>query len=123
MSFEVGDVLASVPTAASSKDAYLLSALLHGFDDDTCVQALRTVADAAAEKGASIILLEMLMPDHQADLTAASFDMQMFMGTKGRERTRSEWERVFERAEVRLVEIVNLASFGKMLVLRPTRTG
>lgn len=123
MRFEVGDVLASVPVATSSRDAYLLSAVLHGFDDDTCVQALRTVAAAASEKGACIVLLEMVMPDHQADLTAASFDMQMFMGTRGRERTRSEWERVFERANLRLVEIVNLASFGKMLVLRPALAG
>jgi hypothetical protein len=123
MRFEVGDVLASVPVATSSKDAYLLSAVLHGFDDDTCVQALRTVAAAAAVQGACIVLLEMVMPDQQADLTAASFDMQMFMGTRGCERTRSEWERVFERGGVRLVEIVNLATFGKMLVLRPALTG
>lgn len=123
MRFEVGDVLALVPAATSPKDAYLLSAVLHGFDDDTCVQALRTVAEAAAVKNACIVLLEMVMPDQQADLTAASFDMQMFMGTRGRERTRSEWERVFERANLRLVEIVQLASFGKMLVLRPALIG
>ena len=119
MRFEAGDLLASVPAATSPRDAYLLSAVLHGFDDDSCVQALRTVARAAAEKGAAIVLLEMLMPEQKADLSSASFDMQMLMGTRGCERTRGEWERVFERANLRLLEIVNLASFGKMLVLRP----
>jgi hypothetical protein len=119
MRFEVGDVLTVVPAAASPRDAYLLSAVLHGFDDATCVQALRTVARAAAVQGAALVLLEMVMPDHHADLTAASFDMQMFMGTRGCERTRGEWEHVFARSGVRLVEIVHLASFGKMLVLRP----
>jgi hypothetical protein len=118
MRFEVGDVLASVPAASSSRDAFLLGAVLHGFDDDTCVQALRNVAQAAAPKGASIVLLEMLMPDQHADLSTASFDLQMFMGTRGCERTLSEWESLFERANLRLVEIVHLASFGKMLVLR-----
>ena len=108
-----------MPAAASPRDAYLLSAVLHGFDDATCVQALRTVAQAAAVQGAALVLLEMVMPDHHADLTAASFDMQMFMGTRGCERTRGEWEHVFARSGVRLVEIVHLASFGKMLVLRP----
>jgi hypothetical protein len=121
MRFEVGDVLASVPMASSNKDAYLLSAVLHGFNDDSCVQALRIVAQAAAEKGATIVLLEMVMPDQKADLTAASFDLQMFMGTPGCERTRSEWDQVFERAGVRLVEIVHLSSFGKMLVLQQRR--
>ena len=122
MRFEVGDVLTVVPAAASPRDAYLLSAVLHGFDDATCVQALRTVARAAAVQGAAIVLLEMVMPDHHADLTAASFDMQMFMGTRGGERTRGEWEHVFGLSGVRLVEIVHLASFGKMLVLRPEQT-
>lgn len=118
MRFEVGDVLVSVPTANSSKDAYLLSAVLHGMDDDSCVQALRTVARAAAGKGATIVLLEMLMPARRADLMVASFDLQMFMGTRGCERTLDEWRRLFERANVHLVETVHLASFGKMLVLR-----
>lgn len=118
MRFEVGDVLAGVPAATSPKDAYLLSAVLHGFDDDTSVQALRTVARAAATQNARIVLLELLMPDHHADLASASFDMQMLMGTRGRERTRSEWEQVFVRAGVQLQEVVHLASFGKMLVLR-----
>ncbi len=118
MRFEVGDVLTSVPAAASSRDAYLLSAVLHGFDDATCAQALRTVARAAAPNGARIVLLEMVMPDRHADLTAATFDMQMFMGTRGRERTLGEWRNVFKLGGVELIEIVNLASFGKMLVLR-----
>ena len=118
MRFAVGDVLVNVPAAASPKDAYLLSAVLHGFDDDTSVQALRTVARAAAAQNARIVLLELLMPDHHADLASTSFDMQMLMGTRGRERTRSEWEQVFVRAGVQLQEVVHLASFGKMLVLR-----
>lgn len=118
MRFEVGDVLAGVPAAASPKDAYLLSAVLHGFDDDTSVQALLTVARAAAPQNARIVLLELIMPDHHADLASASFDMQMLMGTRGAERTRSEWDAVFVRAGVRLEEVVHLASFGKMLVLR-----
>jgi len=45
--------------------------------------------------------------------------MQMFMGTPGRERTRAEWDTLFERSSVRLVETVHLPSFGKMMVLQP----
>lgn len=121
MRFEVGDVLTAVPAANGPRDAYLLSAVLHGFDDDTCVQALQNVAQAAGAKGAkqaTIVLLELVLPEHHADLTQATFDMQMFMGTPGRERTLTEWHNVFDRAGVSLTEIVHLASFGKMLVLR-----
>lgn len=107
-----------IPKRHQPKDAYLLSAVLHGFDDDTSAQALRTVARAAAAQSARIMLLELVMTDHHADLASASFDMQMLMGTRGGVRSRSEWEKVLMRAGVQLEEIIHLASFGKMLVLR-----
>lgn len=120
MRFEAGDLLQAVPAATGPGDVYLLSAVLHGFDDDTAARALRTVAQAARPAGATIVLMEMLRPEQGCDLSGASFDMQMFMGTRGRERTLSEWLRLFERSGVRLREVVHLASLGKMLVLEAT---
>jgi len=119
MRFEVGDVFSSVPPSIDSRDVYLLSAVLHSLDDDACTKALTIVGKAAAETGAVIVLMEMVVPDFRADLTSATFDMQMLMGTKGRERTLNEWRQIFARSGVHLVEIVGLASLGKMLVLRP----
>lgn len=119
MSFQAGDLLESVPQATSDKDIYLLSAVLHGFDDAACITALRNLASASAGTGASIALMEMVMPDSRADLASASFDMQMFMGTRGRERTLDEWQRLFDRCGLVLTEVVGLQSFGKILVLLP----
>ncbi|HTH15369.1 MAG TPA: methyltransferase [Magnetospirillum sp.] len=119
LGFEPGDVFGSVPTAANGRDAYLLSAVLHCFDDDTAIRALEVVARAAAPAQATIILLELVLPDSGADLTAAAIDMQMLMATRGGERTRAEWEHVFAGAGVRLAETVHLASFAKALVLKP----
>lgn len=82
MSFQAGDLLESVPQSTSNKDIYLLSAVLHGFDDDACLRVLRNLALASAGTGATIALMEMVMPDSRADLASASFDMQMFMGTR-----------------------------------------
>lgn len=118
MSYEACDVLQSVPKAKSDKDIYLLSAVLHGFDDDTCITALRNLAEAAAGAGATIALMEMVMPDSQPDAAMASFDMQMFVNSRGRERTLSEWQRVFDKSGLQLQEVVGLQSFGKILVLR-----
>jgi hypothetical protein len=119
LSFQAGDLLESVPQATSDKDIYLLSAVLHGFDDDACIAALRNLASASAGTGAPIALMEMVMPDSRADLASASFDMQMFMGTRGRERTLAEWQRLFDRCGLVLKEVVGLQSFGKILVLLP----
>ena len=119
MSFQTGDLFESVPQAQSSKDIYLLSAVLHGFDDDACIAALRNLAKGCGGAGATIVLMEMVMSDARADLARASFDMQMFMGTRGRERTLAEWQRLFERSGLKLQEVVGLQSFGKLLVLLP----
>lgn len=41
------------------------------------------------------------------------------MGTRGRERTLSEWRALFDRSGLMLEEVVGLQSFGNILVLRP----
>ncbi|HXU93242.1 MAG TPA: methyltransferase [Gallionella sp.] len=118
ISYTAGDVLASVPQAQGNRDIYLLSAVLHGFGDDECIAALRNLANASKGAGAAIAVMEMVMPDSQADAASAAFDMQMFMATRGRERTLAEWQRLFEKSGVLLQEVVGLQSFGKILVLR-----
>jgi len=119
--FQAGDLLDSIPSAQSAKDIYLLSAVLHGFDDATCITALRNLAKACGQSGARIALLEMVLPELRADVTGTSFDMQMFMGTRGRERTLKQWSTLFDLADIRLEEVIGLQSFGNILVLQPQK--
>jgi hypothetical protein len=119
--FQAGDALTTIPSAQSEKDIYLLSAVLHGFDNETCITVLRNVANACGQTGARIAILEMVLPEVGADVAAASFDMQMFVGSCGRERTLSEWTALFDHAGVALDEVVGLQSFGNILVLLPKK--
>ena len=119
LSFQVGDILASVPTVRNGKDIYLLSGVLHGFDDETCVKALLNLSRACGGTGARIALMELVMAEPRADLASAVFDMQMFMGTRGRERTLAEWLRLFDMSGLAMEENVSLQSFVKILVLKP----
>ncbi len=121
LSFQVGDLFGAMPMATSGQDIYLLSAVLHGFDDETCVKALRNLACATGETGARIALKEFVMPESRADFAGASFDMQMFMGTRGRERTLFEWSRLIGKSGLVLEEQVGLQSFAKILVLKSKR--
>lgn len=121
LSFQAGNMLESIPSARGEKDIYLLSAVLHGFDDDACVTILRNLAKASGNTGAPIALLEMVLPEMHVDLAGASFDMQMFMGTKGRERSLREWTPLFDRSGLMLQEVVGLRSFGNILVLLPKK--
>ncbi|MGZ8184018.1 MAG: hypothetical protein ACXWT1_18880 [Methylobacter sp.] len=57
-------------------------------------------------------------PESKADFSSADFDMQMFMATRGRERTLPEWHRLFDQSGLALEERVGLQSLGKILVLR-----
>jgi hypothetical protein len=122
LTFQAGDLLDAVP-AAGAGDIYLVSAVLHGFDDATCVQALRNLASASGRSGAPVALLELVLPESRADMASAAFDMQMFMATGGRERTLTEWRGLFDRSGLVLEEEVTLRSMGNILVLRPSLVG
>ncbi len=118
LSYQAGDLLESVPAANDDKDIYLLSAVLHTMDDGQCLKVLRNIAAASTGTGARIALMELVVPKTGADYASAACDMQMFMATRGRERTPTEWGKVFDQSGVALEEVVNLRSFGKVLVLR-----
>lgn len=116
--FQAGDLFAEIPVATGPKDIYLLSAVLHSFDDRTCVRALQTLREAIRGTGARVAILEIVVPETGADIASASFDMQMFVSCRGRERTLSEWKSVIQASELLLDEVVHLRSLGSILVLR-----
>jgi len=120
--FQAGDLFDAVSAAACPKDIYLLSAVLHGFDDDAGARALRTLRAAIGGSGARVAVLEMVMPETGADLAGASFDMQMLVSCRGRERTLSEWTSLIRAGGMALEEVVRLRSLGSILVLRPGRS-
>lgn len=119
VTYQAGDFLESVPVARDDKDIYLLSAVLHGLDDENCVKVLRNLATASTGTGACIALMELVVSEWKADFSSAAFDMQIFMGTRGRERTLSEWQHLFDQSRLELEEQVGLQSIGKILVLKP----
>lgn len=117
LQFQAGDLLQSVPSPQNSKDIYLLSAVLHGLDDENSLKVLRNLAHAIGTQGAKIALMEIILPEIGADLAGASFDMQMFVACRGRERTLKEWTSLINSAGLKLEEVVGLRSFGSILVV------
>lgn len=117
MQFIAGDILQAVPASRDAKDVYLLSAVLHALDDEAAVMALRQVKGACQYTGARIAVLEMVLPETGASAAEASFDMQMFTGSHGRERTDSEWQKLFQQSGLVREELVKLRSFASIQVL------
>lgn len=115
--FQAGDLLEAIPSATGPKDIYLLSAVLHGFDDATCVRTLHKLREAIGSSGARVAVLEIVLPETGVGIAGASFDMQMFVGSHGRERTLGEWKSLTQRGGLILKEVVGLRSLGSILVL------
>ncbi len=118
LTYQAGNMFESVPSAKNARDIYWLSAVLHGLDDAHCIKVLRNIKIASAHTGARIALLELVLSERKPDFSAAAFDMQMLMGTRGRERTLSEWQNIFAQSGWMLEEQVGLQSFGSILVLK-----
>ncbi len=118
ISFIEGDVFDSVPAAINNKDIYFLSAVLHTFNDNDCVKALSNITQAIGKSGAQIAIFEIIMADSKPDLVSTSFDMQMFMACQGRERSLTNWKDIFSRCQLKLEEVIQLRTFGNILLLR-----
>lgn len=120
MEFQAGDLFQALPAAESDKDIYLISAVLHGFDDEQCLAALRYLKTRTGN-GARAAIMEWVMADRRSDIAGAAFDMQMLAIAGGKERTLAQWHSLFQRSGWHFLQVVNLRSLAKILVISPTR--
>jgi SAM-dependent methyltransferase len=100
-----GDFFQSVPTA----DVFLLSAVLHDWDDESSLRILRNIADAASP-GARLVLIDLVIADEndgaRDDKALDRFnrhhsrevDVIMTAMLGGRERTANDWKNLLGSA-------------------------
>ncbi|MFD3872749.1 methyltransferase [Streptomyces sp. NPDC058623] len=87
--FRAGD-FADVPP---SGDVYLLSRVLHDWDDERCRDILRYCADAMPPD-ADLLIVERLLPADGSPSLATAWDLHMMCNTGGRERTADHYARL-----------------------------
>lgn len=96
-----GDFFETVPAA----DVYILSFVLHDWDDDECRRILRNIA-AAAKPGARLVIVEAIVsPGDQPDL-AKAMDVVMLAMTHVRERTAEQYATLLDSAGFTLDRVV-----------------
>jgi hypothetical protein len=79
-------------------DAYVLMDVLHDWPDDECETILRAVRRAAAA-GATLLVVEAIVPEGAVDPRTAMLDVMMLVLTGGgRERTAGQLEALLTRA-------------------------
>lgn len=100
----VGSFFDSVPGGG---DVYLLKNILHDWSDEESIHILRTIRQVLPPDGRVVVFTSVLSEggddeDPAEALGAAISDIEMLVMTTGRERTLSEYRRLFEGAGLEL---------------------
>jgi C-methyltransferase len=90
-------------------DAYVLKNIMHDWPDQKAVQILRNVR-AAAGPGATVLLIELVIPDHDRDFPGKWADLEMLLNLAARERTAAEYRELLRQAGLRMTRVVRTAS-------------
>ena len=101
-----GSFFDGVPTGG---DIYVLKMIIHDWPDDQAVEILRNVR-AATRIGATVLLIEMVIPDHSREFAGHWTNLEMLLMQAGRERTAAEYRSLLERAGFRVTRVVPSAS-------------
>lgn len=101
-SYVTGNFFESVPEGA---DVYLLSGVVHDWDDDHAVEILNNCRKAMAKNG-RLLILEMMVPITNYPSFSKLLDVNMMVMTTGRERTKSEFHALLDAAGLSINRIV-----------------
>jgi hypothetical protein len=96
-----GDFFESVPEA----DLYLLKYILHDWDDASCIRILKSCR-RAMRSGARIAVIELMLGEMGEPGLAPMMDMNMMAMVSGRERTLTEYEKLFNAAGLRVSAVI-----------------
>jgi hypothetical protein len=115
--FVAGSFFESVPEG----EVLLLKSVLHDWDDPRCTELLRQCGQALPLSG-YLIVVERLMPEEvqaRRDCQAiCRSDLNMLVGTGGRERQLGAFERLLAAARLNLAKVVSTKAGYALLVCR-----
>lgn len=95
-------------------DAYILSNVIHDWDDAEANRIMAAVR-RAAPRGAKIFVIEEILPDTPALHSSMIVDIIMLAAAGGRERTRGQYEKLLEDNSFKMHRVIQTA--GTMSVV------
>jgi SAM-dependent methyltransferase len=96
----VGDLTRDVPRGG---DIYILSRVLHDWDDQQCRALLKRCAESMPER-AHLLIVERLLPEDESPSLAVPWDIQMMCSVGGREQTISQYRELLADSGFELIE-------------------
>ena len=106
VTIESGSFFDSVP---AGHDAYLLSHIIHDWDDGENATILGNVREAMKPDG-KLLIVEMVLPEGDAPHMGKMLDMMMLLVPGGEERTAAEYAELLEPNGFRVTRVVPTAS-------------
>lgn len=108
ISFQSHDFFQPQPTQQVPPKAYLLSRVLHDWQDDDCIKILRNLVPAMEAHGTKLLFCERMLPDGPGEIfnhieqSLRTRDLIMFTLFGGGERRLKDWVELFRKADARL---------------------
>ena len=95
-----GDFFKAVPQG----DVMLLKQILHDWNDEQCITLLRNCAESLPKAG-RVLVVEMVISEDGSPSPAHLMDVNMLVLLPGRERTATEYGKLFSEAGLKLERI------------------
>lgn len=97
-----GNFFDAVP---SGGDVYLLSWVIHDWDDEQSVAILRNCRRAMRPTDRLLVIEQLIPPGNESSLSKL-YDIHMLVLSGGRERTEDEYRELLEMADLRLARVI-----------------
>jgi hypothetical protein len=97
-----GDMFEAVPRGG---DAYVLSRLVHDWDDERSVAILKNCRRAAGPH-TKVLVVETILPPGDTPSFGKLLDLQMLVDHGGQERTEAEYRALYEAARFRIARVI-----------------
>jgi O-methyltransferase domain/Dimerisation domain len=107
-----GDFFATIP---ANGDLYLLSSVLHDWNDEQAASILRGIAAAMSKHARVLIVENVIAPGNDAQ-PGKFIDLEMLLVAGGRERTKDEFAALLTNAGLRLERVVETAVSAAIVV-------
>ena len=106
VSIASGSFFENVP---AGHDAYVLSHIIHDWDEDQCQTILRNCRRAIDRNG-RLLIVEMVLPEGDTPHPGKMLDMMMLVAPGGQERTPREYGEMLGRAGFQMTSVVPTSS-------------
>ncbi len=90
-------------------DAYILSHVIHDWDEETCLRILENCRNAMGSEG-RLLVVEMVLPPGDEPHPGKLLDVAMLVQAGGRERTAAEYSDLLKRARFNVTRVIRTES-------------